>query len=146
MGNFLGEDKNLTCRMKRSFKQVIKLIVNFVGIKRLLDGEGFTVESVCQPLISSLWLLDGAFENTGELECSSISTSKVHIFQCMGKIFYMEFQSVPLKFHTKYLVHTLKDVYWNMLILYNVENRSAFGLKNSKAIFKRPLTLYIVRS
>ena len=35
---------------------------------------------------------------------------KNHIFQCMGKIFCVEFQRVPLKFHTKYLTHTLNDV------------------------------------
>ena len=35
---------------------------------------------------------------------------KSHIFQCMGKIFCVEFQRVPLKFHTKYLIDTLKDV------------------------------------
>ena len=35
---------------------------------------------------------------------------KNHIFQCMGKIFCVEFQRYPLKFHTKYLTHTLKDV------------------------------------
>ena len=35
---------------------------------------------------------------------------KNHIFHCMGKIFCVEFQRVPLKFHTKYLTHTLKDV------------------------------------
>ena len=37
------------------------------------------------------------------------------IFQCMGKIFCVEFQRYPLKFHTKYLIHTLKalkDVYF----------------------------------
>ena len=28
----------------------------------------------------------------------------------MGKIFWVEFQMYPLKFHTKYLTHTLKDV------------------------------------
>ena len=33
----------------------------------------------------------------------------MHIFQCMGKIFCVEFQRVPLKFHTKYLTQTLKD-------------------------------------
>ena len=33
-----------------------------------------------------------------------------HIFQCMGKVFCVEFQRVPLKFHTKNLTHTLKDV------------------------------------
>ena len=32
------------------------------------------------------------------------------LFQCLGKIFCMEFQRFPLKFHTKYLTHTLKDV------------------------------------
>ena len=32
------------------------------------------------------------------------------IFQCMGKLFCVEFQGVPLKFHTKYLPHTLKDM------------------------------------
>ena len=32
------------------------------------------------------------------------------ISQCMDKIFCVEFQSVPLKFRTKYLTHTLKDV------------------------------------
>ena len=37
---------------------------------------------------------------------------KIFIFQCMGKIFCVEFQRVPLKFHTKYLVHTLKDEYF----------------------------------
>ena len=34
---------------------------------------------------------------------------KIHIFQCMGKIFCVEFQRGLLKFHTKYLAHTLKD-------------------------------------
>ena len=35
---------------------------------------------------------------------------KNHVFHCMGKICCVEFQRVPLKFHTKYLTHTLKDV------------------------------------
>ena len=34
--------------------------------------------------------------------------NKIHIFQCMGKIFCVEFQRYPLKFHAKYLTHTLK--------------------------------------
>ena len=37
---------------------------------------------------------------------------KKFIFQCMGKIFCVEFQRYPLKFHTKYLKHTLKDVHF----------------------------------
>ena len=35
---------------------------------------------------------------------------KNHISQSMGKVFCVEFQRVPLKFHTKYLTHTLKNV------------------------------------
>ena len=43
--------------------------------------------------------------------------NKIHIFQCMGKIFCEEFQRYPLKFHTKCHAHTLKDTiliqHWN---------------------------------
>ena len=39
----------------------------------------------------------------------SSPVNKRHIFHCMGKIVCVEFQRVPLKFHTKYLTHTLKD-------------------------------------
>ena len=54
----------------------------------------------------------GAFQNVYEhLRVLKISMLlKNHIFQCMGKTFCMEFQRVPLTFHTKYLTHTLKDV------------------------------------
>ena len=38
--------------------------------------------------------------------------NKVHIFRCMGKLFCVEFQREPLKFHTKYLTHTLKDMFF----------------------------------
>ena len=56
----------------------------------------------------------GRFKNTYELlnlRALKISVLyKNHIFQCMGKIFCVEFQRVHLKFHTKFLAHTLKDV------------------------------------
>ena len=60
-------------------------------------------------------------ENTYELlNLSALNFSpvnKVHIFQCMGKIFCVEFQWYPLKCHTKYLTHTLKYMifiqHWN---------------------------------
>ena len=58
-----------------------------------------------------------------------------HFFQCMGKIFCVEFQRYPLKFHTKYLTHTLKDVdfihRWKL---------RALGLFSSKVFLKRPPT------
>ena len=56
----------------------------------------------------------GRFKNAYELlNLRALKNSmlcKNHIFQRMGKIFCVEFQRVPLKFHTKYLTHTLKEV------------------------------------
>ena len=56
----------------------------------------------------------GRFKNAYELlNLRALTISmlyKNHIFQCMGKIFCVEFQRVPLKFHTKYLTHTMKNV------------------------------------
>ena len=55
----------------------------------------------------------GSFQNAYELgnlgALKSSLLNKLHIFQWMGKIFCVELQRVPLKFHTKYLTHTLKD-------------------------------------
>ena len=60
------------------------------------------------------WNPGGRFKNNYELlnlRALKISMlNKNHIFQCTSKIFCVEFQRVPLKFHTKYLTHTLKDV------------------------------------
>ena len=56
----------------------------------------------------------GRFKNTYEL--LNLRALKIPMlyknrnFQFMSKIFCVEFQRVPLKFHTKYLTHTLKDV------------------------------------
>ena len=59
-------------------------------------------------------LTGGRFKNTYELlNLRALKISmlyKNHIFQCMDKIFCVEFQRVPLKFHTKYLTHILKDI------------------------------------
>ena len=56
----------------------------------------------------------GGFKNTYELlnlrALKFSPVDKIYIFQCMSKIFCVEFQRYPLKFHTKYLTHTLKDV------------------------------------
>ena len=65
--------------------------------------------------------LGGRFKNTYELlnlrALKFSPVNKIHIFQCMVKIFSVEFQRYPLKFHTKYLTHTLKDMifilHWN---------------------------------
>ena len=50
---------------------------------------------------------------TGSLNLRALKYSLVNkncFFQCMGKIFCVEFQRLPLKFHTKYFTLTLKDV------------------------------------
>ena len=64
--------------------------------------------------VISLMSPGGRFKNTYELlnpRALKISMLyKNRIFQCMGKIFCVEFQRYPLKFHSKYLTHTLKDV------------------------------------
>ena len=70
---------------------------------------------------ASLMLPGGFLKNTYELLNQRVLkfsyVNKIHIFQCMGKIFCVEFQRYPLKFHTKYLTHTLKDTvfiqHWN---------------------------------
>ena len=62
----------------------------------------------------SEWDCRGRFKNAYEL--LNLRALKIpmlyknRIFQCMSKIFCVEFQRVPLKFHTKYLTHALKDV------------------------------------
>ena len=64
----------------------------------------------------SLLMLDlydfwGAFQKGLNLRPLKFShVNKMHIFQWMAKIFCVEFQRGPLKFHAKYLSHTLKDV------------------------------------
>ena len=55
----------------------------------------------------------GRFKNVYELlnliALKLSSVYKIRIVQCIGEIFCVEFQRVPLKFQTKYLTHTLKD-------------------------------------
>ena len=79
----------------------------------------------------------GHFKNTYELlnlrALKFSPANKVHIFQCKGKIFCVEFQRYPLKFHTKYLTHTLKDmIFIQHLIL------RALRFKSSNTFLKHP--------
>ena len=89
----------------------------------ILDATGYKVhlhytETISQSLYN--WP-GGRFKKTYDLlnlrALKMSPVNKIHIFQCMGKIFCVEFQRDPLKFHTKYLTHTLKDTifiqHWN---------------------------------
>ena len=59
--------------------------------------------------------LGGRFKNTYEflnqraLKLKHLHVNQMYIFQCMEETFCVEFQREPLKFHTKYLLHSLKD-------------------------------------
>ena len=88
-------------------------------------------------IMHQLWSLKNAHEllNLRALKISMLY--KNHIFQCKGKIFCVEFQRLPLKFQTKYLTHTLKDVdfihRWNL---------KAFRFKSSYVFLKRSPELH----
>ena len=97
-----------------------------------------TTRSLARSCNSAFWPVSGGrFKNTyGLLNLRALKFSpvnKIYIFQCIGKIFYVEFQRYPLKFHTKYLTHTLKDMifiqHWNL---------RALRFKSSYAFLKCP--------
>ena len=85
-----------------------------------------TLQPIISPYVSFLahgtWGGGGRLKNTHEL--LNISAQEIslmnnfHIFQWMGKIFCVEFQRYPLKFHTKYLIHTFYGMifmkHWNI--------------------------------
>ena len=82
-----------------------KTVCIFLGIYYTILGCNYSSMDI---------LPGGRFKNTNELlnlrALKFSPVNKIHLFQCMGKIFCVEFQRYPLKFHTKYLTHTLKDM------------------------------------
>ena len=107
----------------------------------------YVLNKLCMQMVQCLWSLDictqsdvgsgGHFKNTYELlNLTALKFSpvnKIHIFQCMGKIFCVEFQRYPLQFHTKYLTHILK-----IRFLYNIEILRALRFKSSYSFLKCP--------
>ena len=91
----------------RARETLVKQPPGFPGIVLLTFRQGWTTHYT--------WP-GGRFKNIYELlNARALKISMLYknrIFQCMGKIFCVEFQRVPLKFHTKYLIHTLKDVHF----------------------------------
>ena len=81
----------------------------------------------------ALWCFKKAYMLLNLRALKILAVNKMHIFQCLGKIFCVEFQRVPLKFHPKYLTPTLKDTF-----LYDIEILRAHGFKSSWAFLKRP--------
>ena len=79
----------------------------------------FVTGGFCSQHLCCMWS-EGHFKITYELlnlrALKFSLVNKIRIFQCMGRIFCVEFQRWPLKFHTKYLTHTLKVmifIHWN---------------------------------
>ena len=70
----------------------------------------------------------GRFKNKFELlnlrSLKFSTANKINIFQCMGKIFCVEFQRVP--------------IHWKIQFLYDVEIFRALGFMSSCAFYKRP--------
>ena len=64
----------------------------------------------------------------------------------MGKVFWVEFQRYPLKFHTKYLTHTLKDVQfihkWKFKIL-DLRAHTLHGLCHQEKLMVTYHQLYL---
>ena len=82
----------------------------------VMTSENYFIEAGLIIYASMNWIIidsGGRFKNAYELlNLRALKISmlyKICSFQCMGKIFCVEFQRVPLKFHTKYHTHTLKD-------------------------------------
>ena len=78
---------------------VLRLFREAIWHHSLLVCYGFLVEAMCSEWDSIIYRLIPA-----------VRMVDANIFQSTDKIFCVEFQRVPLKFHTKYLSHRLKDV------------------------------------
>ena len=80
-----------------------------------------------------IWCVRGRFKNTCKLlnlrALQFEHLNKMHIFQCMGKIFCEEFIREPLKFHTKCLAHTF---------VYKAEILRDLWFKSAQAFLKCP--------
>ena len=61
------------------------------------------------PTSVTIQIIVNAYELLNLRALKIICLNKILIFQCMGEIFCVEFQRVPLKFQTKYLTHTLQN-------------------------------------
>ena len=97
---------------------------------------GIVVRKVPPPPFIIGTIPGGRFKNTCELlnlrALTFLPVNKIYISQCMSKVFCVELQRWTLKFHTKYLRHTMKD-----MILYNIEIVRTLRLKSTYAFFKR---------
>ena len=91
-----------------------------LGLNVLIEIHAFSFKKMHLKILSAKWwpfCLNLNMVNLKTLEFSPVN--QIHIFQCMDKIFCVEFQRAPLKFHTQYFAHTLQDT---IFILKNFKN------------------------
>ena len=92
---------------KNTFYEKFKLKLNFIAMSSDAD------DRTCYRILKWDPWANGGWNNSIDLTLLSawfISLlNTLHTFQCIRKIFFAEFQLVPLKFHIKYLSHILKD-------------------------------------
>ena len=124
------------CKQKPNSRNSCHLELGFQKVDQHTEGKCWATHNTLQR--PSVAKSGGRFKHTYELfglrvlKCSPVD--KIYISQCMGKIFFVEFQRYPLKFHTKYLTHTLKD-----MILHNIEILRALRFKSSYAFLNPPM-------
>ena len=71
--------------------------------------------------------------------------NKIHIFQCMGKIFCVEFQRYPLKFHTKYLTPYIEryDFYTTLKFEELLDLRAHMRFWNAPQMFSGQVQIFL---
>ena len=113
----LSSPQNFTCLIQTFHTLYWHKIVtnNYVWTKRHFEISRYFFLIVHNAAMLPGCVSGGRFKNIYELlnlrALKFLPVNKFYIFQCTGEICCMEFQRYPLKFHTKYLTHTLKDMY-----------------------------------
>ena len=105
----------------------------------LFNNNNNTSESPYNMVYHNMILCSKCLWAHGYLDQCALKKSllnKLHIFQCISKLFCVAFQNILLKIDTKYLTCTLK-----YMIIYDTENLRALRLQNSYALLKYSPTL-----
>ena len=134
----LTDDKSTLDQVMAWCRQVKKLLPDgtFKPLGPVLFTQGHYTENV---EAMSQWIRPwGDFKNTYvllNLRALKFShANKIDIFQCMGKIFCVEFQRYPLKRSTQNIL----PIHWKMWFLCNIEILRALRFKSSHAFLNPP--------
>ena len=104
-----SHNKDHHCRAW-TFVVIVVCLNKLLAVRLLLNIFGMPCPSCFITVIGYMFKNAYQLSNLRALEIWILHRNS--IFQYMGKIFCVEFQRYPLKFHTKYFTHTLKDVHF----------------------------------